>query len=766
MRKLVLFLLLVSLYSQLAAQKMFVGLFNHSENSTADVPMLLDLRFTSDFQEDTKAMLVLASDKNQKTVYWQSFPLQHDFQLELLIPSHLMHESSLNCYVFNPNLETLSIDNVQYSFKPLPLPSFLPENITTVDSVSFLKSYPVSCFDDDADVCDFINDRLFRNESDLNNSFKEIHGLRVLYSEKEGLVALALDNGNEMTKPLSILIDDNQYFNWRLEERKTWRDSMYVSFVNENESFVTEMKMSFYNNNSLAHIGLKTRFLKEMEFSRLSLIVPFLSDDFTVYRNNMRVDENDLQNEYYLGHEGFSLQIDGNQFNIYYCPHLSSIQLDVSSATAFLNLDYEKDHPLIHFPARNDTAEFFVDRSKRCAAPDDVISNSFDVSASIAFDIPRVMPVWNGYESAIIWTEHADWTDISTHRAVCFGNESVVSADSAVGGFVYYNVPVTKSVFYNNTAGIVNFVKNKDFKGLHSTIKTDSLFFDFLLQLKEKGFDICLHTPEQYTTTHNELSAALSFMRDNFGSPTWIDHGYNNSLINNRENLVCDALNKYSPYYAYSLWKENGVRYIWNAAYEEFRDFDEWTFSSFLQRPYPFWGDAFPKPRFMRLPFDSEMLLWSTEYTIEPGESWNYYFSDSNLEQIVESRSAFIIHSYPAWVTPERGFWTVKDGLISAKDGFNTALQRIADLRDRHLMLPTTVDKYMRYQERLQNIRYVIDNLGFVTVINDNPEPVEGLTLISRSPIKAINKKYNFKTSEGEYIIWFDIQPGEKVIIR
>ena len=82
------------------------------------------------------------------------------------------------------------------------------------------------------------------------------------------------------------------------------------------------------------------------------------------------------------------------------------------------------------------------------------------------------------------------------------------------------------------------------------------------------------------------------------------------------------------------------------------------------------------------------------------------------------------------------------------------------------MLLPTTIDKYLRYQEQLQNIRYIVDNLGFVSIINDNAEPVNGLTLISKSPIVPLNKTYNSKTSEGEYIIWFDIEPHEKVIIK
>ena len=61
-----------------------------------------------------------------------------------------------------------------------------------------------------------------------------------------------------------------------------------------------------------------------------------------------------------------------------------------------------------------------------------------------------------GYEAAYIWTEHADYTDISTNRATYFGSEKIINADSATGGFVYFNIPVTKSVFYANPDSVTN----------------------------------------------------------------------------------------------------------------------------------------------------------------------------------------------------------------------------------------------------------------------------------------------------------------------
>jgi len=718
----------------LRAQEMYMNLFQIEQQQICDKPLLLNVSFTAEYQDNTKASLVLSAKSGDKTVFWDSFALEHDFHLTKKIPSHLLNSAKLQCYVYNPKKDILKISDFDYSLTDAEVPSFLPENVQIEEcEAKILASYGNSLYLD--------------------------------YYENKYL-ELGDENG-PLTAPVSLYLNDSQYFEWDVD--RVGRNA--VSFVNENRQARTVINVSYSDESPTVHFDVSAKFFEETEVSRFAMLLPFVNGRFVVYRQNMHVDSVNLQDEYYLDHEGFSLRNDETQLNLYHPQSLSSVQLDVKNSTAVLNIDYEKDHPLIHYPTRIDTLEHYVDISKRKIRPGDVLTASFDLSLTQVVDLPRFMPVWEGYESAFIFTEHADWTDIRTHRAVCFGSEDVTSADDAVGGFVYYDVPVTKSVFYSNPNGVINLLKNRRFPDMHSTIRTDTVFFDFLKQLKDKGFEICLHTPEQYTTTRPDLWEALAFMKKNFGSPSWIDHGYNNTYVNNREDLVCDGLNPKSHYYALDAWKANGVRYLWNASYEEMRPFEEWMFSNGLQRPYPFWSDAFPKPRYMRPPFDEDLILWSTEYTLEPGEHWDYYLSRHNLDVVVESRSAFITHIYPAWVTTARGFWDMEDGKIVAKEGLNHALQRISDLRDRQLMLPTTVEKYLHYHELLQKIDYQYDNDGNVVLTNNNDETVNGFTLISKSPISV--ERSNGETLQtkqrescGEYIIWFDFNPGEKIFLK
>ena len=733
-------LLIINVLSAVS-QEMYMSIFKIEEQQCCDRPMLLKLTFNADYQDNTQAVVTLSVNDGKKNVYWENFRMKHDFSLEMMFPSHLLRHGPLKCYIYNPQKEIIKVDSIDYSFEEISLPSYVPDNLEIIEQKSGFEILATA-----------------------KNDFQ------IQYSEKKKYLEFCDANGT-LTRPVSLYLNDNQYFEWSLMQLGT----SPIILQNENEFARTTLEIFykdeiFYNDTSSnVRFEISSEFLKELEISRFAVILPFEGDDFTVYRSNLHVDTVACQDEYYLDQEGFSFRKGENQLNLYHPKSLSSMQLDAKTSTAILNLDYELDHPMVHFPARIDTVDCYENVSQRKVKAGDIMTASFNLSYTQHIDLPRFMPIWDGYESAIIFTEHADWTDLRTHRAVCFGNESVTCADSAVGGYVYYGIPVTKSVFYNNPDRVVNLIKNREFPASHCTIKTDTAYLDFLKQLKDKGFDICLHTPEQYTTTRDNLNEALAFMKENFGSPSWIDHGYNNSFITNREDMVCDGLNPFSAYYALDVWRRNGVRYLWNAAYEELKLFDEWNFGHYLQRPYPFFGDALPHPRYMKAPFDSNMLLWTTDYTLEPGDYWNYYLSQDILDNVVESRSAFINHVYSAWVTTARGFWDVEDGQIVAQDDMNQAFARIARLREKRLMLPTTVDKFLKYQEQLQNIDYQYDKDGNVVLTNNNSDTIHGFTLISKSPINVETRhstSLQSRESNGEYMIWFDFRPKDMIMIH
>jgi hypothetical protein len=186
-------------------------------------------------------------------------------------------------------------------------------------------------------------------------------------------------------------------------------------------------------------------------------------------------------------------------------------------------------------------------------------------------------------------------------------------------------------------------------------------------------------------------------------------------------------------------------------------------------QPYDGFGDALPNRQITTLPNgDKDFLLWSTPSTLEVNEdkNWYYFFDSIRLQQLVNQHNVFITHVYPAWTDPWRGFWQFNEnGTAVAMPGFNFALSQLARFRDEKKILPTTIEKYLSYYEKLQNIDYqILDNK---TIQLTNPsETIEGLTLLCTKPIVVEGKVMDFRKVEEGYLVWFDLKKNETVTIR
>ena len=323
-------------------------------------------------------------------------------------------------------------------------------------------------------------------------------------------------------------------------------------------------------------------------------------------------------------------------------------------------------------------------------------------------------------------------------------------------------------MFYNNPDQVTNeAVSRGAFKGLHTTIKTDREFEKLLKKLYKIGFDICLHTPEQYTTTQSNLKEALDYMQRHYKSTTWIDHGYNNGLSNNREDMICDGLDPQSDYYAAYQWQSHGIKYLWNAYYEENR-MNQWCFDNNLTQPYAGFGDALPNRQVTTI-VGYDFLAWCTPSTLEAvtDNDWDFYYSDERLQRLVDHHDVHITHIYPAWVWPGRTFWTYDaDSTIVALPGMNRAFERIAAFRDAHKMLPMTIKTYLDYYSGLLHVNYEIIDEEHIRLTNIGNE-VKGFTLLCPSPIRfEDNRYYEYRKSGEDYYIWFDMKPYDEVTIK
>lgn len=710
-----------------------------------------DFLFKAD--ANTQAEIVVSIDDSIRNRYWAAYPLADymtdsaewsQVQLDLNFPFDYISDGSIKMFVWNKAMEKLVFDDAKLEVKPLHL-SFLPKS-----------------------------DSIVKKEYDKEKYF-------VLREDPYDKTSAPI------TYPLGMLeeyiIDGDT-----LQEFNLFQGNPNYAFARSRIGS-TLMRMTDHRIEPLPTHGkriiLNCTLSESCKVLQRTLVIPFIDSTLTVYRRNLHVDTTAFQSEYYLDREGFTIGEGARSFTLYHPSKVSSMQLDATHRIAYINLDYWRDHPLIHYPLCDTIEDYFEDVS--CDNIHYVHPDSSEIRLGEIYvakndnhyfivhigdsihDLPRIMPVWDGYQSAFIFTEHADWTDLRTHRAVLFGNETITKPEDAVGGFCYFNIPVTKSVFYWNPDNVTNEKTSKGlFKGPVASIKTDKEFYKLLKTIKKQGFEICLHSPEVYTTIPSEFPKAMRFMRRQFDTKSWIDHGYNNGPDKNREDLVCDGLLPDSPQYAAELWKKNGVRYLWNAYYEENR-MESLNFDSHFVQPFDGFGDALPNRQITTLPNgDKDFLLWSTPSTLEVNEDreWYYYFDSIRLQRLVDNHNVFITHVYPAWSDPHRAFWQYNEnGTAVAMPGFNFALSQLAHFRDEKKILPTTIEQYLSYYEKLNSIEYLIIDNKTIQLTNPN-EAIKGLTLLCTKPIVVEGKPIDFRKVDEGYLVWFDLGKNETVTIR
>ena len=145
----------------------------------------------------------------------------------------------------------------------------------------------------------------------------------------------------------------------------------------------------------------KTQFKKDVKLLRLTIVQNLPEGEIIVYRRNQHIDSVNLQPSYYLDREGFIVKQDTACLCTYRNTDISSLQLDVEHRTACFNIDYWRDHPLLHYPMRNDTSDYFEDISYRYVKAGEVFESDFNIYHNAPNELPRLMPVWDGTKAPL-----------------------------------------------------------------------------------------------------------------------------------------------------------------------------------------------------------------------------------------------------------------------------------------------------------------------------------------------------------------------------
>ena len=704
--------------------------------------------------------VVTIIDDNKETLLWTGIPIGnvieeannwYYFSDSIIIPASITTRSKIKAYLWNQDRNySTNIDDLKFEFTELQNPTFIPELV--IDTVNSLD----------------------------NKVLAENINYKILYSSTSKTIVIqdnfSADIFSRITYYSDKQIKDNTIVTeakWKFRGKKQSGKKKELRFKTTDKGGKIKLSIFCNEDNGKLKFTVENRYVRKQSNYRESLVFEYVQPVTEIYRNNRKVDTSDFQDEYWLDNEGVKIGDGDNSAIIYHVPEISSLQLDNINQLLFVNLDYEKDHPFFRFPLNPDSNDWKKEESFSYHKRGEKQVSSFSmVIGNPASTIPRFMKNPTGFEATYIWTEHADYSDIRTNRATYFGSENIHSSDSATGGFVYHNIPITKSVFYDNPDSISNYnASNEVFTSLESTILTDSEFSDFLFQIAEKGSDICLHTPEQFTTTRERLKDALLYMQMNFGSPSWIDHGNNNGPQNNREDLICDATLKKSPFYAIDIWNSFGVKYLHNAYYEELNTYKDWQFEASLEKPFSGYGDFFPKPDYYLHPTRTKNLYhWTTTSALFVKEHriWNYLFNLKKIEDMVDNWYVEINHVYPAWVDPQKGMWTWgSDSTIISQPGFNQSLSNLAYFRDMGRLNITTIADFLDYRTAIDNIEYQLLPDGRVMLTNNNDFDIEGLSMVGNAKLVTVDGTIpHYKMSQNNIIFWFNLDANSSKLIR
>jgi len=724
-----------------------------------DIKMEIEAWVIAD-NPSAEAVFVISISKEANQIFWKGIPLSkmiiqkekwYKFKDSILIPRDIVRSGKLKAFLWNNNGKNkVGIDDLKVNFEKLHGKSYLSDipsdsiaSKISSSSIIFSNIYYSIYYDDekksigifDKSLIPIINNLLWLTE--------------IVDEETALLSSLKFKNSFEKRdKTILKFKGKNKYINLNL------------SIICDKYSPKIEFESS-------------QRFKKKTELSRSTLVFDMNARVTEVYRYNRHLDSDYFADEYWLEKEGLKLGEKDNSFQIYHCPDISSIQYSKLKSQVFVNLDWEKDHPFFRFPLMPDTSNFKMEQSQSSFKFWEKSVNSFSAYAGLKNNnIARFMKNPDGYEATYIWTEHADFTDIRTNRATYYGSEKITNADSAIGGFVKYNIPVTKSVFYDNPDSISNFeASNGLLNSLESTIKTDAAFYEFLKDIHDKGSEICLHTPEQYTTTRVRLEEALEFMQKQFGSKSWIDHGNNNGLQNNREDLICDGTLEDSPWYSMDLWEKYGVNYLHNAYFEEHLSFYNRGFGYTIEKPFSGWANNLPSPDYWRHKSKTENIVhWQTPNVlfIENESLWNYYFNEENMNDFISTWSVKFNHCYPAWVDPKKGFWKYNsDSLMIAQDVFNATLKLMSDYRKEGKLNVSSIQDYLDYRIATDSVEYNLLTDGRVKVTNSSEQNINGISFATIASYVLVDRQQPMQKVSGNNIIfWFNLNAGESKIIR
>jgi len=376
----------------------------------------------------------------------------------------------------------------------------------------------------------------------------------------------------------------------------------------------------------------------------------------------------------------------------------------------------------------------------------------------------------NGFEAALVMTEHADCEGPGTTRAIANGSsESRVPIPGR--GILGNGLTWTKSVYRWSTAGTK--YRNLGLYGLDS-----SEFKEAIDSLYAHGVEVALHSATAVADSARVTAVALRDLTRWYQSRVWIDHG----MDLNREALASfGAVPESTAWFIADTLAEYGWNYCWLAV--DIPGLGIWGQSNLgpgaLERYPPV---LYPMPGWAPRPGRSPLYLWGT-HVIQSDQDLDSRLGPTGIRRTLSERGVTILHLYfgaqDTFVgrpQPAQARWLVPHGSHPALTWETSAkvdryFQAIAQQQKTGRLWVTTLSKLADYLLLADSVEITALSRDEFQLVNRAHRPVPGFALSTaatgvRRVLKDGVPVEHCKRVAKDLLFWFDMPAQGKVAIK
>ncbi|MCX6582769.1 MAG: hypothetical protein NT166_21545 [Candidatus Aminicenantes bacterium] len=392
--------------------------------------------------------------------------------------------------------------------------------------------------------------------------------------------------------------------------------------------------------------------------------------------------------------------------------------------------DYSENHPHFHYIKNGGGANVFTNETQRDA------NDTASASLQFAVDpgetrrclIKTRQPY--GYDAVLLLTSHPDSWTIETANAVAYGSANENAPGFGSKGIVGRGLGWTHGTF-----------KNGQWYSLEYSGTAVKKFID---RMYADGVEIVPHSITPSTDSRTVVEHGLETFAQ-YKTRNWIDHGAG-AGSDNFEDLASQGAIKGDEYYILDILAKYNYRYAWS--YIDLTT-DNYAINLLKPgetaaiRPLLFYNNRLDD----NIHDNNRIYLWSTMNT---QKKVDLFYTAAHVDALIAERGVHIGHEYFGYPTCENHVFYKNNGVTEIYPAFDAQLEYIAKKRADGLVWSPIMAELGDYWVTLKDVTLLYNNDGTITVTNNSPADVAGLTMLAEEDIRSVIFANNDLVSFGE----------------